>query len=34
MAPIKIHNIAMGAILYNVEDMKISCNLILAGWHF
>ena len=30
MAPIKIHNIAMGGILCDVENMKISCNLILA----
>ena len=30
MASIKIHNIAMGGILCDVENMKISCNLILA----
>ena len=33
MAPIKIYNIAMVGILCNVENMKVSCNLILAGWH-
>ena len=33
MAPIKIYDIAMGGILCNVENMKILCNLILAGWH-
>ena len=34
MAPIKIYyDIAMGGILRNVENMKIPCNLILAGWH-
>ena len=33
MAPIKIYNIAMGGIVCNVENMKICCNLILAGWH-
>ena len=32
MAPIKIHNVAVGGILCNFENMKISCNLILAGW--
>ena len=25
---------AMGHILCNFEDIKIPCNLILAGWHF
>ena len=33
IAPIKIHNIAMGGILCDVENMKISCNLIQAGLH-
>ena len=33
MAPIKMHNIAMGGILCDVENMKISCNLMLAGRH-
>ena len=34
MAPIKIHNIIIRGIWCNVEDMKISCNVILVGWHF
>ena len=33
MTPIKIQNIFMGGILCDMEHMKISCNLILAGWH-
>ena len=33
MTPIKIHNISMGGILCDMENMKVSCNLILAGWH-
>ena len=33
MVPIKVHIIAMGGILCDVEYMKISCNLILADWH-
>ena len=33
MAPINIHNTAKGGFLYDVENMKISCNIILAGWH-
>ena len=33
MVPIKIHNIAMDGVLCDVENMKISCNLILAGLH-
>ena len=32
MAPMKLlHNIAMVGILWDVENMKISCNSILAG---
>ena len=30
---IKVHNIVMDGILLDVENMKISCYLILAGWH-
>ena len=30
---IKIHNISMGGFLCDMENMKISCNFILAGWH-
>ena len=30
---IKVHNISMGGFLCDMENMKISCNLILAGWH-
>ena len=33
MTPTKIHNISMGGILCDMENMKITCNLILAGWH-
>ena len=29
----KIYNISMGGILCDIENMKISCNLIIAGWH-
>ena len=28
-----MHDIAMGGILCDVENMKISCNLMLAGRH-
>ena len=33
MTPMKIHNISMGGILCDTENVKISCNLIIAGWH-
>ena len=33
ITPIKIHNISMGRTLCDMENKKISCNLILAGWH-
>ena len=38
MAGISLHNIAVGSILCDDimsehENMKMSCNLILAGWH-
>ena len=33
MASVKIYNIAMGGILCDVENLKISCNFILAGRH-
>ena len=33
MTPIKIHNIYMGGILCDIENMKTSYNLIIAGWH-
>ena len=33
MTPMKIYNISMGGILCDIENMKISCNLIIAGWH-
>ena len=31
MIPIKRHNISMGGILFDTENMKISCNLIITG---
>ena len=31
MPPMKIYNIDMGGILCDIENMRISCNLILAG---
>ena len=33
MTPMKIYNISMGGILCDIENMKISCNLVIAGWH-
>ena len=30
--PNKDTQIAMGGILCDIENVKISCNLILAGW--
>ena len=33
ITPAKIHNISMGGILCDIENMKITCNLILAGWY-
>ena len=33
MAPRKKHNIPKGGILCDMENMKISYNLILAAWH-
>ena len=32
MTPMKIY-ISMGGILCDLENMKISCSLIIAGWH-
>ena len=33
MILMNIHNISMGGILFDIENMKISCNLIIACWH-
>ena len=33
MTPMKIHNNSLGGILCDIENMKISCNLIIAGCH-
>ena len=33
MAPRKKHNAPKGGILCDMENLKISCNLILAAWH-